>query len=296
MNPSQRTFDEPIPADDEGAYERRDLPGPNAKRDLPEPIEFVRPAMRWEQRTQRRKPVLLPNVADTGSRQSIEISRALWHRLGVPTDPASGAHDAGGLLEHGIAEYLSAALPLLDERPWHVQARPGKEMTETGQYSHFAHVRDLIQHDQSLSASIGMDYIVKPDVTVHLPRRFDSYGAAGDHPRPEAPLLHASVSCKWTLRSDRAQNVRTEAAALLRFRCGRVPHIVVVTAEPTVGRIGSVAKGTGDIDAVFHVALPELIEATEEAGFPGEAAILRALARQGRLLDLRHLPDRLAEW
>lgn len=41
---------------------------------------------------------------------------------------------------------------------------------------------------------------------------------------------------------------------LIRHRRGRVPHVVVATAEPTVGRIASIAQGTGDLDAVFHVA------------------------------------------
>lgn len=39
------------------------------------------------------------------------------------------------------------------------------------------------------------------------------------------PSLHASISCKWTLRSDRAQNARAEALNLIRNRKGRVPHI-----------------------------------------------------------------------
>ena len=45
------------------------------------------------------------------------------------------------------------------------------------------------------------------------------------------PILHASVSCKWTLRSDRSQNSRTEALNLIRNRKGHLPHIVVVTAD-----------------------------------------------------------------
>jgi len=45
------------------------------------------------------------------------------------------------------------------------------------------------------------------------------------------PILHASISCKWTLRSDRAQNARTEALNLVRNRKGKLPHIVVVTGR-----------------------------------------------------------------
>lgn len=66
------------------------------------------------------------------------------------------------------------------------------------------------------------------------------------------PLLHASVSAKFTMRSDRAQNSRTEALNLIRNRKGHLPHIVVVTAEPMPNRLASLALGTGDIDCVYH--------------------------------------------
>ena len=52
-------------------------------------------------------------------------------------------------------------------------------------------------------------------------------------------ILHASVSCKWTIRSDRAQNTRTEALNLIRNRKGNTPHIVVVTGEPMPTRLAS---------------------------------------------------------
>ena len=42
------------------------------------------------------------------------------------------------------------------------------------------------------------------------------------------PILHASISAKWTMRSDRAQNSRTEALNLIRNRKGHLPHIAVL--------------------------------------------------------------------
>ena len=53
------------------------------------------------------------------------------------------------------------------------------------------------------------------------------------------PFLHASVSCKWTIRSDRSQNTRTEALNLIRNRKGNLPHIVALTAVPLPMRIAS---------------------------------------------------------
>ena len=87
---------------------------------------------------------------------------------------------------------------------------------------------------------------------------------------PQRPdqTLHASISCKWTIRSDRAQNARTEGLNLIRNRKGHTLHITIVTAEPYPQRIASVALGTGDIDCVYHIALPELAAAAQEYGNP----------------------------
>jgi len=68
-------------------------------------------------------------------------------------------------------------------------------------------------------------------------------------------ILHASVSCKWTIRSDRSQNTRTEALNLIRNRKGKVPIVVAVVFEPLPTRIASIALGTGDLDCVYHGAL-----------------------------------------
>src|SRR5207237_4101045 len=101
-----------------------------------------------------------------------------------------------------------------------------------------------------------------------------------------APTLHASISCKWTIRSDRSQNSRTEGLNLIRNRKGRTPHIAVLTGEPMPTRIASLALGTGDIDCVYHFALHELIEAVNET--KDEAAIdsLTMMIDAQRLRDI----------
>lgn len=108
------------------------------------------------------------------------------------------------------------------------------------------------------------------------------------------PLLHASVSAKYTMRSDRAQNSRTEALNLIRNRKGHLPHIVVVTAEPMPNRLASLALGTGDIDCVYHFALYELIEAVNEVGSEDAREILETLVQGKRLKDISDLPLDLA--
>ena len=41
---------------------------------------------------------------------------------------------------------------------------------------------------------------------------------------------------------------------------------MAVTAEPLPTRLASLALGTGDLDCVYHFALPELREAVEKVG------------------------------
>jgi hypothetical protein len=108
------------------------------------------------------------------------------------------------------------------------------------------------------------------------------------------PLLHASISYKWTIRSDRAQNSRTEALNLVRNRKGHLPHVVVVTGEPFPSRLASIALGTGDIDCVYHFALLELQETIEDLSFLDAQEMLTMMVDGKRLKDIADLPLDLA--
>lgn len=99
---------------------------------------------------------------------------------------------------------------------------------------------------------------------------------------------------KWTLRSDRGQNSRSEALNLIRNRKGKLPHIVAVTAEPTPTRIASLALGTGDIDCVYHFALCELREALIQLDDESQLDMLNTLVEGRRLRDISDLPFDLA--
>lgn len=155
-----------------------------------------------------------------------------------------------------------------------------RRVTEFSQYSHLARVQAIIDQDltRTLAAELGRDYVIKPDVTVGIQAR-------------GSLMLHASVSCKWTIRSDRVQNIRHEAVILTRHRRGRQPHIMAVTAEPLPTRIASIARGTGEIDAVYHVAFEELTEAVETVGTAEQKATLAELSAQDRLYDFNVIPD-----
>jgi len=106
----------------------------------------------------------------------------------------------------------------------------------------------------------------------------------------QRPILHASISCKWTLRSDRAQNARSEALNLIRNRKGRLPHVMVVTGEPTPGRIASLALGTGDIDCIYHFALPELVATVGDLLIKNAIRQLDTMIQGRRLRDISDLP------
>jgi hypothetical protein len=96
------------------------------------------------------------------------------------------------------------------------------------------------------------------------------------------------------MRSDRAQNSRTEALGLIRNRKGHLPHIVVVTGEPMPARIASLAMGTGDIDCVYHFALNELVDSVNEVGAEDSIELLKILISGKRLKDISDLPLDLA--
>jgi hypothetical protein len=107
-------------------------------------------------------------------------------------------------------------------------------------------------------------------------------------------ILHASISCKFTLRSDRSQNTRTEALNLIRNRKGNLPHIVSVTAEPLPTRISAFALGTGDLDCVYHFALYELREALKALDNEDQLDMLNVMIESRRLRDISDLPFDLA--
>ena len=96
------------------------------------------------------------------------------------------------------------------------------------------------------------------------------------------------------MRSDRAQNARSEALNLIRNRKDRLPHVVVVTGEPLPSRLSALALGTGDIDCVYHFALPELLSTVEELANDDTLESLKIMIQGKRLKDISDLPLDLA--
>jgi hypothetical protein len=251
--------------------------------------------------------------ADASNPVSVILAASVAKRLGVPliTPVLSAPQTLGALFESCTREYVDSALDLLA----HLQIK--RLRTATGpisgfaQYAHLAAVQHLVEDDPELETAFGGDYLVKPDILVG----FDALTNTELNSRRtlltpnnatltpiratngSLPLLHATISCKWTMRGDRAQNTRLEALNLIRNRKGRLPHIVVVTMECDPRILASLCLGTGDIDCVYHGGLYELIETTEATAeslngkrWTAVRQILTRMVDGSRLRDISDLP------
>jgi hypothetical protein len=256
-----------------------------------------------------------PSNCDGSNQTSIRIATGIAERLRAETvgERAAG-QTAGNQFEAVCADFVRATFLRLGHlRPgtWevqHVRGRNRLEIARFEQYSHLVALDKAARNDPDLAAALGSDYTITPDVIVVRDTEDDSVinepsVLVNDHVSTLAslrkrngglPLLHASISCKWTIRSDRAQNARSEALNLVRNRKGPLPHIAVVTAEPTPSRLASIALGTGDVDCVYHFALYELQEALQELGMDDAADTLAVMVNGDRLKDISDLPLDLA--
>jgi hypothetical protein len=71
---------------------------------------------------------------------------------------------------------------------------------------------------------------------------------------------------------------------------------VTVTAEPLPSRLASIARGTGEVDAVYHVAYAELRAAVRASNNAPQQAAWAEITGQHRLLDYNLLAQHLASW
>lgn len=258
----------------------------------------------------------IPSMADVGSKGSTNISKHLVKTLGFRMrKSATEGQTAGKGFEDLTRDFLQEVFEYLQNlRPGKWRFSVHEEISAFTQYKHLGELTEIlksgVQKDMrtNLKSLLG-DYLVTPDIVILreplADSELDHSGKLLDGSRypqhtplrkknSESELLHASISCKWTIRSDRAQNARTEALNLIRNRKGNTPHIAVVTAEPLPSRIASVALGTGDIDCVYHFALPELQTAVREVGNETEQEQLEMMINGRRLRDIVDLPFDLA--
>lgn len=254
-----------------------------------------------------------PNFADSSSRSSRSIACEVIRRLPYALRQTEVSEQtAGRSFEQATRLFLERAFGSLDHLrpgPWSYSAHP---VTAFAQYAHLADLEKAISASRELASALGREYVVHPDIVVgRRPvsdadinsrallldengelARLTPFRAANSG--TTHPILHACISCKWTIRSDRAQNVRTEPLGLVRHRKGHLPHVVAVTAEPLPTRIAALALGTGDLDCVYHFALCELQAAVSTSDNDDQMEMLDMLVDGQRLRDISDLPFDLA--
>lgn len=256
----------------------------------------------------------IPSNADSSSKISISIAKGIAAQLMANIQEKAVGQTAGAKFEQLNMEFIEDTFPHLQNlRPgkWHIAKLGNRSSIKTSsfaQYEHLEYLTRLTKGDARLAASMGNDYMVAPDVVVYRETEpdevingiqfvvDDTICSHSDLRKANGglPILHASISAKWTMRSDRAQNSRTEALGLIRNRKGNLPHIVVVTGEPLPARIASLALGTGDIDCVYHFALYELLQAVKDIQAEDALEMLNILIDGKRLKDISDLPLDLA--
>jgi len=102
--------------------------------------------------------------------------------------------------------------------------------------------------------------------------------------------LETGLSLKWSLRTDRAQDCRSQGAKMSSIRQGRMPHFAAVTMEPRPYVLRLLGGGSGEVDCVHHLDLPNLTAAvdTVTAGKPRRRETREQFRR---LADQRGLRD-----
>lgn len=256
----------------------------------------------------------IPSNADSASKLSVAIAQGIAERLMVETHKKIVGQTSGAKFEQMTVQFLQDTFPNLQNlRPgqWHIVKLGNRNTIKTSsfsQYEHLEYLSKLTDTDAELAASMGNDYIVSPDVVIYRDlvsdEEINTPSVVVDNDictmadirakNGGLPILHASISAKWTMRSDRAQNSRTGALGLIRNRKGHLPHIVVVTGEPMPNRLASLALGTGDIDCMYHFALYELVEAVKATEAEDSIEMLDVLIKGRRIKDISDLPLDLA--
>lgn len=256
------------------------------------------------------------SIADRSNSSSKAIALGIVRKLGLETHEQvkQAGQTQGRKFEDICRDFVEAGFASLRHvRPGDfvvncVTGRGGLALAAYEQYEHLRILATAIKGNAELAAALGNDYAITPDIVVSRRPLSDAEinkiellvndSVANRTSLREVnnpnPILHASISCKWTIRTDRAQNARSEALNLIRNRKGKLPHVMVVTAEPTPARIASLALGTGDIDCVYHFALTELREVVDSLGYMDAKELLELMVEGKRLKDISDLPLDLA--
>ena len=201
-----------------------------------------------------------PSFIAGTSQTSSDIARGIVRRIEFFDAPAPHlGRSVGAEFINLTAAFIESAFQLMR------QARLGKWLYSKSytisQIDRYEHLENLDRskipaHDPLLQSALGDGYILWPDIIVGRQpineEESESFREALEHDLRFASrttlhesnagssrtLLHASVSCNWTIQSEHVESSRSEAYNLIRSSLGRIPYIAVVTAEPLPHALG----------------------------------------------------------
>ncbi|MDJ0379644.1 NgoMIV family type II restriction endonuclease [Streptomyces sp. G-G2] len=279
-----------------------------------------------------------PNTSDANDKQSIDLGTAFFESMGIAPGKLAPSDAVGNLMASTMAADLSQYFQVASP---HLMVQPERSIASFEQFSHLnatatlrkdsslavtRRVKDL--RDFSAASTIAAD--VQCELDTHLDgihneleilegRRRDLLDLLGEESLLKLDItvsrstpgvttgqngprhLVAGLSLKWTLRTDRAQDCRSQGAKMASLRRGRMPHFATVTMEPRPSMLALLGRGSGEIDCVYHLNLPALSQAIDEycAGNQPRARLgirdnFRRLCDQRRLRDYDELREYVA--
>jgi hypothetical protein len=166
------------------------------------------------------------NFADTASKISKEFSSGIVKSFECEILPGKlSGQAAGKTFESLVLDFVREAFAALFHlRPGKWGVSGGTSLAEFEQYAHLINLKAATEKNPQLSVILGGDYLIKPDIVVfRSPESDEVINRHGNVVNDQSArltvmreanggkkILHASISCKWTIRSDRSQNSRTE--------------------------------------------------------------------------------------
>ncbi|MEU7594796.1 NgoMIV family type II restriction endonuclease [Streptomyces sp. NPDC039022] len=278
-----------------------------------------------------------PNTSDKNDKGSIELGKVFFDAMEIPPEAGIPTQPVGNLMAQETTRDLQA---FLQSEAAHLEVSPERPFTSFEQFSHLNATRELrgdmtqeviraTNALRNITANFEIDEEAREQLNMHLfnvnqeirtteERRRELLDLLGEesllkldvtvarkvlNPMTGACLQHlvAGLSLKWSLRTDRAQDCRSQGAKMAALRRGRMPHFAAVTMEPRPAMLALLGRGSGDIDCVYHLHLPALADAIDDycSGSQHKARIeirdkFRRLRDQRRLRDYDELRSYLA--
>lgn len=192
----------------------------------------------------------------------IDIAKSVAKKLNIGHGEYC-SRNVGYEFEEVVKQFIENTLNKISDDKWRVSRLKNdkKFLYEYAQYGYL----DKQKTDEYIACP---DIVVskKSDVSkwVNAVRKATNNSANVNH----KPVLISSISCKWSLRTDRAQNNCKEVLDLIEKRHGSVPKIFCVIGDVYPPHLRSVipsANSSGKIDCVYHIALPEFINALNKS-------------------------------